>query len=580
MERDVPGKDDYDNDDQELTEEEAEAFVKLIEETVPGTWDAGFPPDGSSAARNIFKLLGAIKPRDVATNGTHFLTELVSIALGKSERKPDKRDMRFADSAWEKNPIFKRLCQSYLAWSEAVENIVDSEGKEDWHDRERAKMLVEILTSTAAPSNFLLSNPEAIDKALRTRGKSLLKGMNHAVEDLLNGRKIPRHVTPGRFEVGRNLAMTPGEVVFRNPVLELIQYTPVTAEVLAEPTLLITPQINKYYFMDLAPGRSFVEYAVARGIPLFIVSWRNPGKDQGHWDLDTYISACIEAVDAVCDITGNDGLNTLGICAGGITSTVLTNTLLARGDNRIKRAAYAVTLLDFDVPCPIGAFRSEAMLKLTRRTTEAKGILPGRDLGTVFSWMRPNDLIWRYWINNYLLGNEPPSFDILFWNDDPTNLPHALHQQFLQAFEHNVLCHPGELTVLGHPVDLSAIEMETFVTGAEADHLTPWTGCYQTTQLIKGKSTFVLSNAGHIAGLINPPTNAKASYYIGSAEAENPEDWKATARREQGTWWQAWADWLYDTAETTQPAPKKPGNRRYPPLEPAPGSYVKLQPPS
>jgi polyhydroxyalkanoate synthase len=530
----------------------------------------------SRTLKTFATVAGNISARDIAKSTGALTSELSGIMAGKSDRQPARQDVRFKDPAWQTNPLYRRLSQGYLAWSDTIRGLVDKEERsDDWRNREHVRFLTEILLSSASPSNYLLTNPAVVDKAVKSGGASLLKGARHFIGDLAEGRTLPRHALPEQFEVGRDLAATPGAVVFRNEVLELIQYQPVTSEVLAEPTLILPPQISRYYFMDMAPGRSFVEYALGRGVPVFIVSWRNPGPAQRDWDFDTYISACFEALDAICSIFRSKTLNLVGVCAGGITATLLLNIMAARGDKRVRHAAYVVTLLDFDVPCPLGAFHEKSIMNLTHKRSESKGILPGRSLGNTFNWMRPNDLVWRYWVNNYLLGNEPPPFDILYWNDDSTNLPYALHKQFLSLYEHNLLCKPGEFQVMGYPVDLSTIELETFVVGADADHLTPWRGCYRTCQLIPGKSTFVLSNAGHIAGLINPPNNPKARYLIGPVENEEAGEWAQSARQEQGTWWQPWGDWVIQTVGKTRRAPKKLGNTRYPVLDPAPGSYVR-----
>ena len=298
-------------------------------------------------------------------------------------------------------------------------------------------------------------------------------------------------------------------------MLELLQYRPTTERVNAIPTLMIVPPIGKYYFMDLARGRSFTEHAVGKGIQFFTTSWRNPQKQHAEWALDDYVQTCLDAVDAVCEITGSKKVNILGLCAGGIMATMMMNTMAASGDDRINVASFGVMLLDFAVEAPIGAFQSKPVLAMARKRSAKKGILPASSLAQVFAWMRPNDLVWNYWVNNYLTGNDPPSFDILAWSVDGTNLPGALHVQLLDIFQNNPLPKAGALTILGQTMDLKRIKVETLVTGALTDHLTPWKGCCRTTQLLGGKSTFVLSNAGHIAALVNPPGNPKASYYLG-----------------------------------------------------------------
>ena len=359
------------------------------------------------------------------------------------------------------------------------------------------------------------------------------------------------------------------------PICEVLQFASATPHVHARPVLMIPPQINKYYFMDLAPGRSFIEHAVARGIQFFTISWRNPGPGQADWDLDTYGEAVLRAIDVVSDITRSDDVNALGLCAGGILLTAVASHLAATGEDRLKTLSLGVTLLDFDAPTTIGLFDSSPLVSVARSRSTGKGILDGPSLGSVFAWLRPNELVWNYWVNNYLLGEDPPTFDILAWNADSTNIPAALHSQFLDIFSDNVLATPGALRVLGTPIDVGRITIENYVTGAIKDHLTPWKACYRTTQLLSGESTFVLSNAGHIASLINPPGNPKAHYLAGPQPGPDPDEWRRRAEERRGTWWEHWADWVLTRAGEERKAPTRLGSRRHGPLEPAPGVYVR-----
>jgi polyhydroxyalkanoate synthase len=337
---------------------------------------------------------------------------------------------------------------------------------------------------------------------------------------------------------------------------------------------MVPPQINKYYFMDLAPGRSFIEHAVGRGIPFFAISWRNPAKEQSAWGMDDYGEAVLRAIDVTRDITKSDDVNLLSLCAGGLLAAGVLNYLAQTNDTRVNSASFGVTLLDFDVPAPIGMFHMNPLLSFARdRSTE--GVLEGRSLGAVFNWMRPNDLVWNYWVNNYLLGESPPTFDILAWNSDSTNLPGRLHSEFLDIFEHNHMVKNGEFDVLGVPVDLKSVQVDTYVTGATRDHLTPWKGCYRTTQMMSGSSTFILSNAGHIASLINPPGNPKSHYFAGPEPGEAPEKWLAAADQHQGTWWEHWVDWAVERSGPEKKTAGKPGNKRHQPIESAPGQYVR-----
>ncbi|HLJ07701.1 MAG TPA: alpha/beta fold hydrolase, partial [Acidimicrobiia bacterium] len=306
----------------------------------------------------------------------------------------------------------------------------------------------------------------------------------------------------------------------------------------------------------------------------FAISWRNPGKEHGDWGLDTYAEAFIRAIDVARDVTGSDDVNALGMCAGGITMSTALSHLAATGDTRVHSASFGVTLLDFSIPAMVGLFQSRPLLSLARRRSRRAGVLSGDSLASVFTWMRPNDLVWNYWVNNYLMGKKPPAFDILAWNADKTNLPGRLHEQFLDIFGDNLLAKPGGLTVLGTPVDVSSIKYPTYFTGGLTDHLTPWQGCYRATQLVSGETTFVLSPTGHIQTQVSPPGNPKAHYFVAPDPGPDPEEWRSRAERRPGTWWEHWADWIIERGGGQRPAPSRLGNRRHPVLDPAPGRYV------
>jgi len=464
------------------------------------------------------------------------------------------------------------LGQAYLAFCDAADTVAG--GSKDWRKRERARFLSSILTSSLAPTNTLLGNPAALKRAFDTGGRSLLAGLQNMAGDLISNKGMPSQVDRSAFTVGKNLAATPGAVVFRNEMVELLQYQPTTPDVSKRATLMIVPTIGKYYFMDLAPGRSFVEYAVSQGIPMFVTSWRNPGPEHADWSLDDYVQTCLELVGVVCDITGSDKVNLLAMCAGGIIATLMLCVMAARGDKRIDSAAFGVMLLDFETASPIGAFKAKPLLAQARRRSKSKGILPASNLSSVFAWMRPNDLVWNYWVNNYLMGKAPPTFDILAWSVDGTNLPARLHEQFLDIFENNLVARPGTLKVLGVPIDPGKVQVDKFVTGALTDHLTPWKGCYRSTQLLGGPSTFVLSNSGHIASLVNPPGNPKANYWLGPTPGRDPDAWLKGATQHTGTWWQVWAAWTAQRSGGKRAAPAGLGSERYPVLGAAPGTYV------
>jgi polyhydroxyalkanoate synthase subunit PhaC len=518
-----------------------------------------------------------VQGSSVARAGVGFGAELARVALGRSEVRPARGDWRFADPTWTENPLYRRWGQSYLAACGAVEQVLDEmQERGEGHRADRARFAMGILTSAVAPTNTLAGNPAALKRTLETGGANLVRGLGNFVGDLRRNGGMPSMAKPGTLKVGEELAVTPGAVVDADEFAELLQYTATTETVRERPTLVVPPPIGRYYFLDLRPGRSFVEYAVSRGLQTFLLSWRNPGPEQSEWDIDTYARRILSAIDAVREITGSDDVNVIGFCAGGILNTAVLNHLAHRGDDRIHSASYAVTLLDFGLQAPIGAFSSPRLLSLARWNSTRSGVISARAMGNVFTWMRPNDLVWNYWVNNYLMGQDPPVFDILSWNADGTNLPAALHRQFLDIFASNPLPRRGAMTCLGTPVELGAIKVPTYVTGAVNDHLTPWKGTYRTTQLLAGDSTFALSNAGHIASLVNPPGNPKASYFTGPLDpADDPDAWLAKADKRTGSWWEHWADWVTERSGGHVPAPENLGSEEHPAQAAAPGTYVR-----
>jgi polyhydroxyalkanoate synthase len=552
-------------------------------ETRPTAAEATEAVDGGEATRipsfwdAVTGMAAVLRQGTTVAHETSRLgLELTRIAWGLSDVAPAKGDRRFTDPAWTSNPAFRMVQQTYLASAQALDRIVAQTGEGTSGARvEQARFAANIVTSAAAPTNFLVSNPAALKRAFDTGGMSVFRGARNFARDLRRNGGMPSMIEPGAFEVGRDLAVTPGAVVARDDVAEVLQYTPATDTVFQRPVLIVPPPIGRFYFLDLRPGRSFAEYATGRGLQTFMLSWRNPGPAQASWDLDTYARTVLAAVDTVREITGSSDVNLIGFCAGGIIATTVLNHLAATGDDRVHSMSYAVTLLDFGLPAPIAAFSGRGLIAFAGRRSRRKGIITSRQMGSAFTWLRPDDLVFNYWVNNYLMGEAPPAFDILAWNADGTNLPGALHGQFLGIFRDNLLTRPGALRVLGTPLHLRTITMPTFVTGAAVDHLTPWKGCYQTTGLLGGPSTFVLSYSGHIASLVNPPGNPKAHYWTGSTPGADPEQWLAGAERHQGSWWEAWADWTTARAGQRQPKPDNLGSDRHPVLGPAPGLYVR-----
>jgi polyhydroxyalkanoate synthase len=463
--------------------------------------------------------------------------------------------------------------QSYVAWRNALYGFVDRSAL-DAKTKERAQFVLSLFTDALSPTNTLLGNPAALKKVIDSGGASLLDGIRNLMTDMLQNQGMPAQVDRSAFKVGENLGTSPGAVVFRNDVLELIQYTPATEHVYARPQLIVPPQINKFYIFDLSEGRSIVDYLVKSEFQAFVVSWRNPTAAQSHWDLDTYVAALLEAIAAVREITGSDDVNLHGACSGAMTISALLGHLASRGDKSVHAATLMVAVLDNTADSQLGLFATPEAIAAAKQNSTSKGVLAGEEMGRVFAWMRPNDLVWNYWVNNYLLGKSPPAFDILYWNNDATRLPAAMHGQLLDIFTGNLFSKPRALTVLGTPIDLSEVTCDKYVVAGMTDHITPWKGVYNTARTFGGDTRFVLSSSGHIQSLINPPGNPKAKFFLNPDLAGNADAWLANARTEKDTWWIDWRTWLIDHAGERQPASAKVGNKRHPPSVKAPGTYV------
>ena len=543
--------------------------------TEQGQADWGIPPQSLFGLDGPFASFMRSSPDPFALfqQNMELYQKMFDIALGNSTITPNPRDWRFQDETWSKNPFYRRLSQAYLAMVEAVEKMIPEDLSDD--DRSRAQLAAEIVTSAFSPTNTLLGNPKAALRAIETKGDSVAKGFRNFVDDWLNNEGMPSQVDDSKFQVGKNLGITPGKVVHKTEMFELIQYAPSGETVHEIPVLLIPPQIGRFYFTDLAPGRSFAEYAVSQGLNHFVVSWRNPQVEHRDWGLEDYIKSALEAVETVAAIAGVPKINLISFCAGGILSSIVAGYLAQKGrGDMINTLALCVTMLNWKVDATIGAFRFPAVLSVAKAQSKMKGVLDGNDLHKVFTWLRPNDLVWNYWVNNYLMGDTPAPFDILAWNKDNTNLPAQLHQDFLRIFEENLLVQPGQFKALGTPIDLGKITCDNFVVGAVTDHLTPWKACYQSCTFLGGDSTFALSNGGHVAALVNPPSNPKAHHFIAPGTAPDADTWMETATREKGSWWEGWAKWVSERSGKRMPAPKQLGSKKFPPQANAPGDYV------
>ena len=526
----------------------------------------------SSTARWAASL--ARRPGSTVRRLAELGAETGRIATGSTSVTPRRGDRRFSDVAWTENPLLRRLVQLYLAGEKTVDQLV-IEADLDLRDRERVRFLLDNLVEALAPSNIPLVNPASAKAAIDTAGLSLLRGGSQLLKDLSASPRIPEMVDTSGFVLGENIAATPGAVVFHNQVLELIQYQPQTDQVFEVPLLLVPPTINKYYAIDLAPGRSLVEYSVQQGRQVFVISWRNPDSRHAAWNLDTYVRAVLDALDAVEEITGSATSVLGGICSGGILASITAAYLAGIGrQDRLAGICLAVTVIDNHDAGTVAAFTDPRLAHRAKERSARQGYLDGRALAEVFAWLRPGDLIWNYWVNNYLLGKRPPAFDILFWNADTTRMTAGLHADFVDIAMENSLTRAGGVTVLGVPIDLGKVTTDAYIVAGIADHITPWENCYRTTQLFGGATRFVLSTSGHIAALVNPPGNPKASYHTNEDPTADPKAWLKGADTHQGTWWTDVSGWLDARCGERVPAPKDLGSVRLPVLAAAPGTYV------
>jgi poly[(R)-3-hydroxyalkanoate] polymerase subunit PhaC len=520
---------------------------------------------------SVVKLAGrlAARPGATAQRLGSLAAELARIGAGRSAVTPDARDRRFADPAWTRNPLLHRVVQTYLATADAATDLVAGADL-DWRDDQRVRFLLENVVQALAPSNLPLVNPASAKEAVDTAGLSFVRGGLNLVQDMANAPRVPQMVDRSAFAVGQNLAVTPGAVVLRTDVFELVRYAPQTETVREVPLLMVPPTINKFYVLDLAPGRSWVEDLVRSGQQVFVLSWRNPDARHAAWGMDIYLRAILDALDAVQRSTGAGRAVLTGICSGGILASLTAAYLAATGRaDRLAGLGLAVTVLDQRHAGVPAALADRYLAAAATRRSRRRGYLDGKALAEVFAWLRPGDLVWQYWVNNYLLGRQPPAFDVLYWNADTTRMPAALHKDFVDLFVHSGLT--GSVTVLGTKVELSRITTDAYVVAGVADHITPWQSCYRTTALLGGKTRFVLSTSGHIAAMVNPPGNPRATYRLNPANPATAQEWLDGADTVSGSWWPDFTEWLTVRGGAEQPAPATPFPGA---LVEAPGTYV------
>ena len=504
--------------------------------------------------------------------------DMVKIMTGQSDLAPHPKDKRFMDPAWRYNPFMRAGAQYYLAVQKGMASWLEELELDDL-EKDRARFISNIIIDSLAPTNTLAGNPTAQKRLIDSGGLSLIKGLKNAYTDLTQNKGMVSQVDKRPFKLGENVATSKGCVVLRTEMMELIQYAPSTDEVYEIPQLTIPPQINKMYINDLSPEKSIVKWQVDNGIQTFVISWRNPSKEQGHWDMADYVRSCREAMEAVAAITGAKKVNVSAGCSGGQTAAMLASKMASDEDELLGALTLMVCVLhpkQNDIEA--GSLISENGLALARRRASKQGVIKGGDLARGFAWLRPNDLIWNYVINNYLLGEDPPAFDVLFWNADATNLSASLMGDFLTVFETLAFTKNGEVEMVDHKIDLGKVKSDLFILGGVTDHITPWKATYRSTQLFGSKDvTYVLSQSGHMQAILNPPGNIKAKFYVQKKKGKLPataDEWLQGTEEVAGSWWPYWMEWIQARAGGKKPAPQRLGDKTHPPLDPAPGLYV------
>ena len=521
-------------------------------------------------------LIGAVtkQPVKAAWHWGAYALEVTKVLAGKSKLEVDPKDKRFADPAWQSSKLHKSLLQNHAAMSGELKRFIDA-SELSARDKARAHLVTSIYVDTVAPSNSLI-NPVALKRAAETRGKSLVKGVKNLVHDLRHNGGLPSSVDKSKFEIGRNLCLSPGKVVFKNEVLELIQYEPKTGKVFQRPLVICPPQVNKFYALDLSPEKSLVKFATEQGVQVFAVSWRNPDAEHSGWDMSTYVKALDESVDAAREITGSHDVSLWGACSGGMTAASYVGWLAATGQKKVVNIISPVCTLDPEnaMDTSMGLFMTPESVKAIKATVKRKGYVDGADMAKVFAWLRPNDLIWNYWVNNYLLGADPPAFDVLYWNADTTRLPAAFHANILDIMQESPFVNHGKLKVLGEPIDMRKVDVDAYIVAGITDHITPWKACYPTARIYGKRSVFTLANAGHLQSLLNQPGSAKSFFMSDLAGDAKPDDWLAKAQRNEGSWWPHWMAWMHQRSGPEVSAPAKLGSRSHKPGVAAPGEYV------
>lgn len=537
-----------------------------------GPTDSGLQGRGIAHTLQLILARALKDPGSLARQYAAFAGLALQVAQQRTELEPAPGDRRFKDPLWRSSPLHRALLQLYLAWQQSLGAWV-AEQRLTPEDEQRVRFVLDQLVAALAPSNLPL-NPAALKRAESTEGASAVQGLKQWVDDVLHHRAMPTQIRPDAFRVGEDLACTPGAVVYRHPLFELLQYDSLTPTVHRRPLLMVPPQINKYYIFDLQPANSVFRYLLEQGFQLFCLSWRNPDSALREAGLEQYVQATLQGVEVVRSITRSASVGLISACAGGLTALAAMGWLAMEGQRTVAHHSLLVTAPLAGNGSVLESLAERETLLASAAWSAQRGCMDGADLARVFAWLRPDDLVWNYWVNNYLMGRQPPSLDVLYWDNDSTRLPAALHRDFIDMVDRRVFERPGALRLAGQAIDFRRLRVDGYFVGGRDDYLMPWRGVYRAARHFPGRHSFVLSTSGHVQSILRPPRLGRTEHFVNTGLPESADDWLAGAQRREGSWWPHWSAWLAQRSGARHRAPAGPGSAAYPPLCRAPGEYV------
>lgn len=553
-----------------------ELLGELKPDDIPGSPDKDII-DNKGIYHTIQVILSRVikDPQSLATHYGAFASSVIEVLKRKSNVQADPGDRRFKDNMWRESPFYNGLVQIYLSW-EAHMQAWANEQKLDDNDKRRFEFIINQLIAALAPSNLPI-NPGGLKRAEKSNGKTAVAGIKNWIQDVVSNQSMPRQINNSAYTLGVDLATTPGDVIYRNELLELIQYTPQTKQVRRRPVLLLPAQINKYYVFDLKPRNSMLNYLVQQGLQVFAISWRNPTSEHSDWGLETYIKAVLESIEVMRAITCNRSINIISACAGGFTAAAMLGYLAETKNHLIHSHSSFVTTTSPRSKSILELLVTRNSIELGRKISLKAGTMSGKDLAQIFAWLRPNDLVWNYWVNNYIMGRQPPPLDVLYWDADSTRLSAKLHSDFIDFYMADVNNNPGQHQLFGIDIDYSKIRVNTYFLAGQDDYLMPWKNIYSDARQLKGKHRFVLVPGGHVKSLLRPLYLPQSEYFVNESFPESPDDWLNGATTYQGSWWQDWVRWLHENSGSYKKAPVQNGNRDFRPIISAPGNYVRVR---